>query len=647
MARSLLDPGARSAVRLRNLTRSLAVPASLAALVGTAVADEAPIDPRVYEQLTDEEIIALAEAQGAETLVIWDERPDRPFDRDTELRLTDRDLAPRGVTDLADALSDQPDVVVRAMGRGGQQIDIRGARKAAVKILVDGVALDDPYHGTFDLSSIPLTDIVQVRVATSPASPIDGPGGPGGVVEVHTRDAVGTRAVIAQVSGDTLPTAAAAATGRAPLARALALRVSATGTLGAHDFATPEGAIDEDRHLLGGAARLEWRPPAQDERRAVLDVALQDRAFLAPPSEEEMAILRVRDEDTARGVLRYEDRVGETRLAAALHGHRQARLATYHDDLALANETDAEDLTATRAGASLLVNRPVRHTTQLVASAQLSTEDARVVDGDGSVTAGRSSIGELAAGAQYEEGALRLDGAAGVALPVGVGERPWPEAKLTAAVTPVAAVTFRATAGRKGRLPTLRERYRVDVGNAALDPEMASFAEVAVAIAPAARVRLEAASWVRRQSGMILLDRATRMLTNVGELDLRGVDASLELGFDRLDLRAAYAFTDADDDGFEAPLDFLPRHRASARVGVDLTAKLSVGSRLAWVAAQIDRATTLPAHAEWDADLAWRPAGGWLVAGRVEDLADRRWELRAGVPSAGRTILVSAQATFD
>jgi len=106
-----------------------------------------------------------------------------------------------------------PDVTVRAAGRGGRQIDIRGARRSAVKVLIDGVALDDPYFGNFDLGSLPTTDLAQVRVSTAPASPIDGPGGPGGVVELHTADAFGDAEVLARATAATARAAVIAATG--------------------------------------------------------------------------------------------------------------------------------------------------------------------------------------------------------------------------------------------------------------------------------------------------------------------------------------------------------------------------------------------------------------------------------------------------
>src|SRR5204862_5864915 len=135
----------------------------------------------------------------------------------TAVRPTGKQLAERGATALATALALIPEITVRDAGRGGFNIDIRGGRKGAVSILVDGVSVTDPYYGTFDVSTIPITDIVQTRVSTTPQSPIDGPGGPGGVVEVHTRDAVGPQLAIARVTGDSLPSIGVTGTGRVAL----------------------------------------------------------------------------------------------------------------------------------------------------------------------------------------------------------------------------------------------------------------------------------------------------------------------------------------------------------------------------------------------------------------------------------------------
>src|SRR5678815_4043562 len=123
----------------------------------------------------------LARVSQGEAIEIFDERPDKPFDRDTEVRLTGEQLAARGAVDLATALALLPDVSVRDAGRGGFNIDIRGARKGAVSVLIDG------------------------------------PGGPGGVIEVHTRDAIGRQVVIGRITADSLPSFGMTGTARVAL----------------------------------------------------------------------------------------------------------------------------------------------------------------------------------------------------------------------------------------------------------------------------------------------------------------------------------------------------------------------------------------------------------------------------------------------
>src|SRR5262252_4520294 len=154
-------------------------------------------EPSAPTGLSDEDLVKMSQQ---ETIEIYDERPDKPFDRDTEVRLTGEQLAARGATDLGSALALLPDVTVRDAGRGGFNIDVRGGRKGEVQIMIDGVPITDPYVGTFDVSTIPITDIVQIRVSTTPQSPIDGPNGSGGVIEVVTRDAVGEQLVIARTT---------------------------------------------------------------------------------------------------------------------------------------------------------------------------------------------------------------------------------------------------------------------------------------------------------------------------------------------------------------------------------------------------------------------------------------------------------------
>lgn len=336
-----------------------------------------PVDPA---SLTDDELLRLAEAAG-EVITVFDERPEKPFDRDTELRLTGEELAARGATDLATALALLPDVTVREAGRGGLIVDIRGARKGAVRVLVDGVALSDPYYGTFDVSTIPVTDIEQIRVSTSPASPIDGPGGPGGVIEVHTRDAVGPKLVVTRMTTDSMPTLGASATGRVIVAPTWAVRPSMSVAFGRHDFDTAmDGATVEDRRrATTGGLRVEHRGA---RRRLVVDAFADDRRYVAPPSDElaTALILLVDRETTGRLGAGYDHDVGadkKLQVQARAWLHATSRLSRNFRDAALVDQANAEDLSAVRAGARGLVTRPIGTSARWIAAVTVDHERAR------------------------------------------------------------------------------------------------------------------------------------------------------------------------------------------------------------------------------------------------------------------------------
>src|SRR5207245_3416240 len=109
-----------------------------------------------------------------------------------------------------------PELSVRHGGMG-VRLDLRGAKQRSILLLIDGIPIDEPYFGAFDLSAIPVTDIVEIRIQLAPASPLEGPGGDGGVVEVLTLRAVGNRRLQARVEGGSAPEVEGALTGRMPL----------------------------------------------------------------------------------------------------------------------------------------------------------------------------------------------------------------------------------------------------------------------------------------------------------------------------------------------------------------------------------------------------------------------------------------------
>jgi outer membrane receptor protein involved in Fe transport len=612
--------------------------APAAASTATPVVTAAPAPPSTAAGLSE-----------AEVITVWAERPDKPFDRDTKLRLTGEELAARGATDLAGALALLPDVTVREGGRGGLNIDVRGARKGSVRILIDGVSVSDPYYGTFDVSTIPVTDIEQIRVSTSPSSPIDGPGGPGGVIEVHTRDAIGAQLVRARLVSDTAPSASVSASTRVALGEHSALRLSGSGQAGARDFSLPmSSSVGESRRSATGATRLEYR---RGDRRVAVDAGIDDRHYLSPPSDERAnAILLIDRETTWRTQLAVDDKVGKLQLQGRAWADRLRRDSRSFIDATLSDETSSEELRALRVGASALATRPIGRSARWAASATVDRDAAEVRSG-GASSKGDAIIAELATDAQLERRGLLIDGAVGVALPFGIGADPWPEAKLDVRYTPVAGIELDAIAARKGRPPSLRERFDSTSGNQALDPELASHGEVRLT-ATRGGAQLEVAPFLRRTTGAVRIDPKLQKQTNLGTLDFRGIDTSVKAalpsaGGVATQLGGAYSYVTATSDLTGAdPLDRLPKHRFDLWASAAPRPKLLALARLRYFGRRIDQTERLGAYTTVEASVSGEFGQGYLAVLRVDDLLDVRPETRSGYHTEGRTFTVTLQGTW-
>jgi outer membrane cobalamin receptor len=602
---------------------------------------------------------ASGEAEG-EVVEIFEARPRPPIERGTDVRLTYEQLAAQGATDLASALRLLPDVTVRDAGRGGFNIDVRGGRKGAVTVLIDGMAVTDPYYGTFDVSSIPITDIVQIRMSPTPQSPLDGPGGPGGVIEVLTRDAIGKQMVITRVTGDSLPSLGATGMARVPLAKYYALRLSMSGQAGLRgqpQLATTE-TLDEDRHTATGSTRLEYR---RGKRRVALDGFLDDRHYILPPSDTARGDIIVIDRElSARTSVKGDEEIGPLQLQGQAYTHYLARRSRHFTDASLEDETSVEDLTATRTGGAAVIARSLGRRGRWVASVSGSREHARVIqDSDAvAVAEGDITLLEAAGGLKYETTRWQLDGAVGIAVPVGVGASPWPEAKLVAKYQPRKDLQLAATGGHKGRVPNLRERFDPDTRNPDLDPEKAWHAELRAVEQLGPRLRVEVAPFYRRTTGTIRLlpdpARAGEMISsNLGRLNILWVDAQARYRPHRMiEVGGSYNYirarSDSDDPMLaKTPLDRLPSHRTDGWVQVTPDPRISMLARVKYFGESLDKGTIVAGYTTLEATLSAPLTKQYLGVLRVDDVTDVRPETRKGYHTAGRVISLVVQGTWE
>ena len=596
--------------------------------------------------LSDEDLAKLAEGEAIE---IFDERPDKPFDRDTEVRLTGEELAKRGATDLGTALALIPEVAVRDAGRGGFNVDIRGARKGSVSVLIDGVLVSDPYYGTFDVSTIPVTDIVQIRVSTTPQSPIDGAGGPGGVIEVLTRDAVGEQVVVARLTSDSLPSFGMTGTARAPLAKHVALRISASGLAGARDLQLPgDAAVGEGKRAATGAGRLEYR---NGNRRIALDGFLDDRHYVSPPSDTaRSSILMIDRETSVRGSIKADDKIGKLQLQGVYFGSYLFRRSRFFADPTFTNQQQSESLSAIRSGGNVLATKPFRKDFRWAGSASITHDKAIASNQKNEYVRGDVTMLELAADLQYERKRFRIDGAVGLATPFGVGADPWPEGKLVAKYRPRPDLELTATTGYKGRVPSLRERFDAATGNPALGPEKAAHAELR-AVLTRGNLKLEAAPFFKHTTGIVRVSTDPMdmgKLTNLGRVNFWGADATARVMIERhLEIGGAYDYIRANSDTTgDDPIDRLPHHRFDAWVEGTLDKRFSGRIRAKYFGEAIDKTMLVDGYVLFEANITAQLDKEYLAVFRIDDALDEAPETRAGYHLPGRVVSLVLQGMW-
>jgi outer membrane cobalamin receptor len=615
---------------------------------------------------TAEELALLSQT---ECIPVYDQRPDKPFDRDTEVRLTGEQLAARGAVDLATALALLPDVTVRDGGRGGQIIDIRGARKGEVAITIDGVLVSDPYYGTFDLTSIPITDIVQIRVATTPQSPIDGPGGPGGVIEVSTRDAIGPQLVVARLEGDTLPSAGVTATARTMISGHTAMRLSLGDQFGGHEFTLLNGreSIGNDDHDANGSLRLEYR---DGDARVAGDLFVDTRHYIAPPNDNQQFFLDVDKETTTRADIKADDKIDGFQIQGEAGIQYLHRISREFTDPTEKDESSLEDLTGWRQSAFALVTRPIDKEWRWAASTTVIHETCDVGTQFVSTTNCHQALIEPAADLQYEHRTIRVDGSVGEAIPVFIGAPPYAEGKLIARWRPMFGhLELIGTIGRKGRVPSLRERNEPGDGNPKLGPELADTFEFRAIEHINDRVHVEVAPYYRYASGIIVTapvqDPTNPLfgkLINLGITQFWGVDVLGRVrilpivevggGYSYIQVRE-YGDPNSNDDVVDThPLNYLPTNKFDAWVQVTPLSRLSAIVRAIYVGSAYGSGNTsgevlLPGYTTLEATVTWQINTKYLFVLRGEDLTDVRPQLMPHVYGYGTEVYAIFQGTWN
>lgn len=588
-------------------------------------------------------------------------RPRRD-DSGGQIVVTARELQQRGAQNLAQALDLIPELQVRQGGMG-TRLDLRGAKQFSILLLIDGVPMVEPYFGIFDISAIPITDIVEIRVQLSPASPLEGPGGDGGIVEVFTLHATGARRIEGRVVGGSEPDAEGAVSARVPLTQNSGLRLSAGASFS--DPGYPVLASDKSNQTFYDRQTQAYtglRYERETERgRFTADVWYGHRSFSIPPSDTTGAALQVvTGEDAARAVFGGELRLGAWRLALGAYGETLIRATDFYGDYTLQMKTSHQDLYTGRVGAAAHVDRSLwRGELRSTLSARLSIdgEGAEVEQTSFKPSWGFSTYAELAVGGSVRWRWLHADAAVGGLLPLDHPSGAWPEAKVSLGVQPIRALSIALIGARKGRLPTIRELYDPMQGNPLLTPEQTWHGEVRIEVRPSPLVSARLSGYLRRIDGAIRLNpdpavaAADRRNVNLDTIDVRGVETGIDIARERIvGGGLVYIFEDAYSAspalGFEAIPNF-PSHRVDAYLASTWRRRAGGLVRFRYVSSIFVQNVTLPAHELVDLSVWARLSQKLRATVRVDNLLDQRYAQLPGLLALPTTVTATVEGVWE
>ena len=102
-------------------------------------------------------------------------------------------IAASGATSLGELLRDVAGLRITPCGPAGAMTtaSLRGSESAQVLVLLDGIRLNSPQNGIFDLSSLPLplAAIDRIEIVRGPASTLYGSSAVGGVIQIFSKQA--------------------------------------------------------------------------------------------------------------------------------------------------------------------------------------------------------------------------------------------------------------------------------------------------------------------------------------------------------------------------------------------------------------------------------------------------------------------------
>jgi vitamin B12 transporter len=596
-------------------------------------------------------VIALAAASSAlaetpaipasvnEVVVTAERLPEASGDAPGFYVIDEAEIEARGAQVAIDVLETIPGLSVARNGAFGGVTGVRqrGATTDKTLVLVDGVPVNDPSQpsGGFDFSSFDLADVQRIEVLSGPQGSLWGSDAIGGVISFTTRELEGWRADLEVGSFSTRR--ATVGIGRADGRGAIGVTVAALSTDGISKAAS--GTEDDGFDSLTATANARF-DVTLDGRIRFNDAEVETDGFPAPA----FALADTDETATSESWFAF----GRARATGVLGLDHALSLSVYDLDRAALGGDFPSRYTAERQVYRYQAERR-GGTYQATVGAEREDTEARLSDGS------RADLGATSA-----FGVVRLTPLQRLSttLSVRYDDPDEVEAETTARAAVAyevgAGFTARASYGQGFKTPTISQLacdFCFPAGPADLKPERAEGYDLGVAWTSAdQRVSATVTGYELRVRDQI--DFAFDPVTfgfryrNLERTRSRGVEAEAEAvlagGFG---LRAAYAYTEAEDRTTGDPLPRVPEHQGSAV--------------LTWSGERFDGALTFRAEGEQadvnpdtfvmaeregfvtaDLALGYALTEGLRATLRIENLSDEDHQQVLGYAEPGRAAYV-------
>src|SRR5213079_499514 len=141
----------------------------------------------------------------AEAVVVSATRFDIPLDQSPSSVsvITSQDIEQKQIQRVSDALREPPGLSVVQTGTAGQltSVFMRGLRSEHTQVLLDGIPINQGLQGAFNFADLTTDDIDRIEVVRGPQSTLYGPRALAGVIQIFTKQGIGTPGVLFAAEG--------------------------------------------------------------------------------------------------------------------------------------------------------------------------------------------------------------------------------------------------------------------------------------------------------------------------------------------------------------------------------------------------------------------------------------------------------------